>query len=290
MNTPPKLKQGAYGSSVATSDTLYQVTWPSRQTQTPQTPRVLIDGVGFEYPGGPTVLANVSLTLWPGRVHCLLGPSGCGKTTMLRLLAGLARPTRGSIQIDGKTVSAGGRNAKCLPPERRAVGFVFQDYALFPHLSVLQNVTFGMKHRPRPQRRGAALDLLDRIGLADHANAMPYQLSGGQQQRVALARALSRDPRLMLLDEPFTGLDCALRDELRAMTLQVLRDADVATLMVTHDPAEALTVADIVSVINAGRIDVTAPPEQVCVAEPQIKGPPVVRLRCHRDDCPSTRT
>ncbi|MEM9753864.1 MAG: ABC transporter ATP-binding protein [Planctomycetota bacterium] len=286
MNTQPKVAPSAYGSDVPTSDTLYQVTSPSRQTRMPPTPRALIDGVGFEYPGGPTVLSGVSLALWPGRVHCLLGPSGCGKTTMLRLLAGLARPTRGSIQIDGKTVSAGGRSSKCLPPERRAVGFVFQDYALFPHLSVLRNVTFGMKHRPRPQRRAAALELLNRIGLADHANAMPYTLSGGQQQRVALARALSRDPRLMLLDEPFTGLDCALRDELRSMTLQVLRDADVATLMVTHDPAEALAVADVVSVMNAGRIDVTTSPEKVCVAEPQSKGPPVVRLRCDRADCP----
>jgi len=235
--------------------------------------------LSFGYEHGRPVLRHVSLQLHPGQVHCLLGDSGCGKSTLLRLLAGLESPTAGLIRIAGRVVSSADGAAAHVKPEHRAVGLVFQDYALFPHLSVLRNVTFGMAHRPRRTRKAAATQLLDQVGLADFANAMPHTLSGGQQQRVALARALARDPKLMLLDEPFTGLDTALRDELREVTLAVLRAADVATLMVTHDPAEALLVADTVSVMRAGRLICTAKPESVCVLEPRPKGPPMVRLR-----------
>lgn len=242
-------------------------------------PLVTVEGLGFAYGRGPDVLHDINLTLLPGRVHCLLGDSGCGKSTLLRLLAGLETPTRGSITLGGQTVSSADRPGKQVRPEHRAVGYVFQDYALFPHLSVLANVTFGMDRRPRARRRDAAIELLDRVGLADYAKAMPHTLSGGQQQRVALARALARDPKLMLLDEPFTGLDTVLRDDLRGVTLKVLRDADVATLMVTHDPAEALLVADVVSVMRAGRLLLTAPPKEVCTLQPRPKGPPTVRLQ-----------
>jgi len=234
--------------------------------------------VSFAYGQGKSVLHEVSLQLYAGRVHCLLGDSGCGKSTLLRLIAGLERPNHGTIIIDGKPVSSAQAKSQHVRPEHRAVGYVFQDYALFPHLSVQRNVSFGMKHLPRSQRHDAAVDLLERVGLAGYANAMPHTLSGGQQQRVALARALARAPKLMLLDEPFTGLDVVLRDELRAVTLQVLRDAGVATLMVTHDPAEALLVADTVSLMRAGRVIKTATPESVCVLHPRPKGPPAVRL------------
>jgi len=242
-------------------------------------PSAEVRALSFAYGNGPLVINHLDLKLFAGRVHCLLGESGCGKSTLLRLIAGLAKPTRGTILIDGQPVSSADGKARHRKPEHRAVGFVFQDYALFPHLSVLRNVMFGMRAKPRTQRKAAARDLLDRVGLADFANTMPHTLSGGQQQRVALARALGRDPKLMLLDEPFTSLDTTLRDELREVTLRVLRDANVATLMVTHDPAEALLVADTISVMRNGRLVLEGPPDRVCVLEPRPKGPAVVRIK-----------
>lgn len=241
-------------------------------------PLAELRGVCFSYGRGPEVVCDLNLKLFAGRVHCLLGDSGCGKSTLLRLLAGLERPIKGSILIGGEVVSSADLGAKHRKPEHRAVSYVFQDYALFPHLSVVRNVMFGMRGRPRAERKPAAMELLDRVGLADFANAMPHTLSGGQQQRVALARALGRDPKLMLLDEPFTSLDTTLRDELRGVTLRVLREAGVATLMVTHDPAEALLVADKVSVMRAGRFVLEGMPDEVCTLEPRDKGPAVVRL------------
>lgn len=242
-------------------------------------PSAEVRALSFAYGSGPLVIDDLDLKLFAGRVHCLLGDSGCGKSTLLRLIAGLEKPTRGTVLIEGQPVSSADRKARHRKPERRAVGFVFQDYALFPHLSVLRNVMFGMRAKPRAQRKAAARDLLDRVGLADFANTMPHTLSGGQQQRVALARALGRDPKLMLLDEPFTSLDTMLRDELREVTLRVLRDTHVATLMVTHDPAEALLVADTISVMRDGRLVLEGPPDRVCVLEPRPRGPAVVRIK-----------
>lgn len=239
--------------------------------------------VSFAYGRGAAVLDDLSLKLHAGHVHCLLGDSGCGKSTLLRLLAGLERPTQGSIFIDGQAVSSSDRSVRHRKPERRAVGYVFQDYALFPHLSVSRNVMFGMRNTPRVRRRQAAQNWLERVGLSDFADKMPYTLSGGQQQRIALARALASGPKLVLLDEPFTGLDTVLRDELRDTTLNLLRETGVATLMVTHDPGEALLVADTVSVMQQGKLVCQGPPDQVCALQPRPKGPPVVRLAIHCD-------
>lgn len=227
----------------------------------PPNPRSCLVVADVSHAFGDVVVADrVDLEVRAGEVHCLLGPSGGGKSTLLRLIAGLERLEHGSISIAGDEVANQRRH---VPPERRSVGFVFQDYALFPHLDVLGNVTFGMGRGPRAERRRAATELLERVGMASHARAMPHTLSGGQQQRVALARALAREPAVMLLDEPFSGLDEHLRGEVRHTTLEVLRAADVAILMVTHDPREAMLAGDVVSVLRAGRIVQTGAPKDV---------------------------
>lgn len=210
--------------------------------------------------GAIVAAEEIDLNVQPGEVHSLLGPSGSGKSTLMRLVAGLETLQQGSIMVAGRTV-ADPRNHQ--PPEARSVGFVFQDYALFPHLDARHNVAFGLTQGTRRQRLLAAEDWLARVGLADHATAMPHTLSGGEQQRVALVRALAREPRVMLLDEPFSGLDQALRDDVRGMTLALLRETDTATLMVTHDPHEALHAGDWISVIQHGRLLQTGSPDDL---------------------------
>lgn len=218
-----------------------------------------VESVSHSY-GHVQAVSNVSLTVSRGEIHCLLGPSGSGKSTLLRVIAGLERQQCGSVGIAGETVSEGRRHQ---PAERRAVGFVFQDYALFPHLNALGNVLFGMRKRRSADSKAAAARLLSSVGLADRLTAMPHTLSGGEQQRVALARALARTPQVMLLDEPFSGLDSQLRGDVRATTLHVLRAANVATLMVTHDPAEAMCCADRISIMDRGRLIQTDRPRDI---------------------------
>ena len=222
-------------------------------------PSLAVRDVSHAY-DGVAVLRAVSLDVSPGEVHCLLGPSGSGKSTLLRLIAGLERLQSGGLHLDGREVSTPSVH---VAPERRAVGFVFQDFALFPHLDVRSNVVFGMPRGPAAERRRAADSLLERVGMADFASAMPHTLSGGQQQRVALVRALARRPAVMLLDEPFSGLDARLREDVRATTLEVLRASGVATLMVTHDAQEALAVSQRISVIREGRVLQTGSPDEV---------------------------
>ncbi|MBB3332356.1 iron(III) transport system ATP-binding protein [Halomonas campaniensis] len=202
--------------------------------------------------GKRDVVKGVDLEVAPGEVVCLLGPSGCGKTTLLRIAAGLESLQQGRVVLDGQEVARPGGNT--LPPEKRSVGLAFQDSALFPHLSVLENVTFGLKRLPGRERRRRALALLEQLGMAAHADSYPHMLSGGQQQRVALARALAPEPQLMLLDEPFSSLDARLRDQIRDDTLHVLKKVGAATLLVTHDPEEAMFMADRIALMCDGRI------------------------------------
>ncbi|WP_431284313.1 ABC transporter ATP-binding protein [Humitalea sp. 24SJ18S-53] len=210
-----------------------------------------LTGVHHAY-GERKVLRGVDLTVAAGEIVCLLGPSGDGKTTMLRLVAGLEPLQTGMIDIAGRRVAEPGRE---IAPEKRSVGFVFQDYALFPHLTVADNVGFGLRGVGRGDRRARVQEALARVGLADFARAWPHTLSGGQQQRVALARALAPRPAVLLLDEAFASLDARLREQVRDDTLHVLQEAGIATLLVTHDAEEALFMADRIALMRDGRIE-----------------------------------
>jgi len=201
---------------------------------------------------GPAVVSDVSFSMQPGQLTCLLGPSGCGKTTLLRLAAGLEDLQSGRISI-GDTVIADAETGKQTPPEKRGVGMMFQDYALFPHLTILENITFGLD-RPTSEFIQWIKNALERIGLTNLTNSYPHILSGGQQQRVALLRAIAPQPGILLLDEPFSDLDVTLRVQVREDTLRLLRDSGIATLMVTHDPEEAMYMADRILIMQNGRI------------------------------------
>jgi len=199
--------------------------------------------------GAVRAVDQVDLDVREGEVLALLGPSGCGKTTTLRLVAGFERPGAGRIELDGEEVAGPDR---LVPPERRRVGVVFQDYALFPHLTVAQNVGYGVPDRDARDARVA--EMLDLVGLAGEASRLPHELSGGQQQRVAMARALAPEPALVLLDEPFSNLDAALRVRMRGEVRAILRDARATAVFVTHDQEEALSLADRIAVMRAGRV------------------------------------
>ena len=194
---------------------------------------------------------GLSLHLRHGEIGCLLGPSGCGKTTVLRAIAGFEPIVRGTIRLDGREIAtpAGG-----LPPDQRGVGMVFQDYALFPHLCVADNVGFGLRRLPRRERGAVTARLLDLVGLGGLADRYPHELSGGQQQRVAVARAVAPQPRLVLMDEPFSNLDVELRERLGSDIRHLLKDQGVAALFVTHDQHEAFLIGDRIGVMREGRL------------------------------------
>ncbi len=212
--------------------------------------------------GSVSALDEVSLELEAGTMLALLGPSGCGKTTALRLIAGFERPDSGTIDVSGRRVASA---TSMVPAERRRVGLVFQDLALFPHLSVRQNVAYGIRRDPDHGLRTD--ELLEMVGLRGDGERMPHELSGGMQQRVALARALAPRPDVLLLDEPFSSLDQAMRTQLRAEVRQILREARQSAIFVTHDQGEALTVADKVAVMTRGKVLQVAAPE-IIYAEP----------------------
>jgi len=209
---------------------------------------------------GPPAVDALSLTVEAGRIFALLGPSGCGKTTTLRLIAGFETPDRGSIEIRGQPMSAPGR---AVPPEARGVGMVFQDYALFPHLGVGDNVAFGLGRLDRPARARRVAEVLELVGLGGLAERYPHELSGGQQQRVALARALAPAPALICLDEPFSNLDADLRGVMREEIGKILRLTGTTAVFVTHDQQEAFTLADAVGVLNAGHLEQIDVPYEV---------------------------
>ena len=223
-------------------------------------PGLVLEEVSHRYDTGWAV-RELSFVVNPGEIVCLLGPSGCGKTTVLRLAAGLETLQRGNMRIGGHLVAEGGKSHQ-VPPEARGVGLMFQDYALFPHLTVRENVAFGI---PRSETRRAARvrEVLGEMGLDEFGDRYPHTLSGGQQQRIALLRALAPRPQVLLLDEPFSGLDEHLRQQIRMETLRRLEGTNACTLMVTHDPEEAMFLADRIVVLHRGRLLQDATPIEV---------------------------
>ena len=201
--------------------------------------------------GETNALQDVTLDVPAGKVLCLLGPSGCGKTTLLRIAAGIERPSSGSVLVDGQEVA--GPNC-FVPPEKRGVGLMFQDFALFPHLTIVDNVAFGLRSLTKSQGRAEAMHALQRVGLAQYAKEYPHILSGGEQQRVALARAIAPRPGVLLMDEPFSGLDSQLREAIREDTLAIVREAHATCIVVTHDAEEAMRMGDRVALMHDGRI------------------------------------
>jgi iron(III) transport system ATP-binding protein len=220
---------------------------------------ISFENVSFSV-GPLQILKNVSFTLKAGEIVCLLGPSGCGKTTLLRLAAGVSVPSAGRILIDGFEVSG---PTKFVAPEKRNVGLMFQDFALFPHMSVIQNVAYGLYALDSNQAQETALRALDRVGLKHYSDAYPHGLSGGEQQRVALARAIVPRPQVMLLDEPFSGLDQRLRETVRTETLALLRETRATSIFVTHDPAEALEISDRILYMRGGELVQVGTPKEL---------------------------
>jgi iron(III) transport system ATP-binding protein len=210
--------------------------------------------------GAIEAVRELNLEIERGELMAVLGPSGCGKTTLLRVIAGFEQPDAGCVVVSDEVVAGPGR---IIPPEKRRVGMVFQDYALFPHLSVEGNVAFGLTSRPRDERDALTRRTLELVGLQHKARTNVHELSGGERQRVALARALAPEPELVLLDEPFSSLDATLRGGLRREVELILRDAEATALLVTHDQEEALSLADRLAVMRDGEIVQVGPPVQV---------------------------
>src|SRR5919106_3463230 len=220
---------------------------------------IVLEAVSKSF-GATHAVREVSLEIEHGELMAVLGPSGCGKTTLLRLIAGFEAPDGGSVAVGEETVAGAGT---LVPPEKRRVGMVFQDFALFPHLTVEANIAFGLARRPRDEREALTRSTLELVGLQHRAGRYPHELSGGERQRVALARALAPEPEVILLDEPFSNLDATLRADLRREVELILRDAEATALLVTHDQEEALSLADRLAVMREGRIVQVGAPEEV---------------------------
>ncbi len=219
---------------------------------TPSPCLLAVQNLSIRYPQNHTqVISHLNFELRRGEIACLLGASGCGKTSILRAIAGFLTPTEGCITIAGKIVSQGKQQ---LPPEQREIGIVFQDYALFPHLSVRDNIGFGLQRLKKSEQQRRVNDLLQLVNMTTYAQRYPHELSGGQQQRVALARALAPCPQLLLLDEPFSNLDVELRDKLSLEVRDILKKAGTTAILVTHDQYEAFAMADIIGVFERGHL------------------------------------
>ena len=230
---------------------------PLGYRQKPVKPLLEVDRLRKTFPhAGTAAVERVSLSLGEGELMALLGPSGCGKTTTLRMIGGFETPDEGRITLAGRDITH-------LPPEARGIGFVFQDYALFPHLDVLENVSFGLRGLGRKQAEARAREMLALVGLSDLERRRPHQLSGGQQQRVALARSLAVAPKLILLDEPFSNLDAKMRVETRQEVRKLLKSSASAGILVTHDQEEALALADRIAVMEAGRVVQIGTPDEI---------------------------
>lgn len=218
-----------------------------------------VSGLSHFY-GARQVLKNIELQVAPGEILCLLGPSGCGKTTTLRLIAGLEDLQNGSIVSSGEVLAD---ETTLVPPEKRKVGLLFQDFALFPHLTVAQNVAFGLTDVSSEERDARVSEVLEQVGMTKYASGYPHFLSGGEQQRIALARARAPRPRIFLLDEPFSNLDTRLRNQLRDLCLHILKKSQASSVIVTHDAEEAMFMGDKVAVMRDGEIVQIGPPEEL---------------------------
>ncbi len=223
-------------------------------------PLLVVKNLVKSFEKGNPVVDRADFSVNENEIFALLGPSGCGKTTTLRCIAGFEHPDEGEIYIEGHLLSS---PKKHIAPQERGVGFVFQDYALFPHMSVIDNVAFGLKSLPPHKRKVFAEEVLCRTGMGEYKDRPPAELSGGQQQRVALARAIAPEPKLVLLDEPFSNLDAMLRDTTRKEVRSILKKAGMSAILVTHDQEEALSFADRIGVMNKGRIEQIGTPEDV---------------------------
>ncbi|RQG99766.1 ABC transporter ATP-binding protein [Natrarchaeobius oligotrophus] len=233
---------------------------PTRDTASPTDDVVLeLDGVVKRY-GTEDVISGLSLSVRDGEILTLLGPSGCGKTTTLRLIAGLEQPDVGRIRLEDVPVAD---DDQFVPPEERGVGVVFQEFALFPHLTARENVAFGLSGWNDAERDARVQELLELVGLESHDDHYPEELSGGQQQRIALARSLAPEPEMLLLDEPFSSLDVDLRVEMREEVRRIIKEAGVTAISVTHDQEEALSISDRVAVMNDGDVEQVGTPERV---------------------------
>ena len=241
---------GWFNKSATTPPPAVRPAGPSGRAAAAFAAELAFEGVERRY-GEQMALKGVSFTVASGEIVCILGPSGCGKTTLLRIASGIERPTAGRVLINRQEVA--GPNC-FVTPEKRNVGLMFQDFALFPHLSILDNVTFGLSALPREEAVRQAMSMLARVGLQHYADQYPHILSGGEQQRVALARALVPRPAVVLMDEPFSGLDVHLRDSMQEQTLELLRETRATAVIVTHNREEAMRLGDRVAVMRSGRL------------------------------------